>query len=89
MPLVRLIVPLGLIVFGAVAMFMGAVVLIGGLNAGEIGWTSGPAGAVEETRVRKADDPDGFWRIMGFGGALPLCLGFGAVVAGRRMLRSE
>jgi hypothetical protein len=88
MPLVRLLMPLGLIVFGAVALFMGAMVLLGGLKAGEIGWSSGPVGAVTETRIRKADDPDGFWRVMGLGGALPLVLGFGAVVAGRRMLRS-
>jgi hypothetical protein len=87
MALFRFVVPLGLIVFGAVAVFMGAVVLIGGLKAGEIGWTSGPADTAQETRVRRADDPDGFWRVMAFGGALPLMLGLGAVVAGRRMLR--
>lgn len=88
MPLVRLLVPLGLIVFGAVAVFMGAVVLIGGLKAGEIGWTSGNAGSVQETRVRKDDDPHEFWRVMALGGALPLLLGMGAVFAGRRMLHS-
>ncbi len=88
MPLVRLIFPLGLVVFGAVAVFMGVVVLFSGLKAGEIGWTSGPAEAAKETRVRRADDPYSFWRSMGLGGGLPLCLGFGAVVAGRRMLRS-
>jgi hypothetical protein len=89
MPLVRFLVPVGLIVFGAVAGFMGAVVLIGGLKAGEIGWTSGPVGAVEVKRVRQVDDPDGFWRIMGLAGALPLALGLGAVFAGRRMLRDQ
>lgn len=88
MPLIRMLMPLGLIFFGAVAMFMGAVVLFGGLRAGEIGWSSGPAGAVTETRIRKADDPDGFWWVMGLGGTLPLVLGFVAVVGGRRLLRS-
>ncbi len=89
MPFLRLLVPVGLIVFGAVAVFMGAVVLIGGLKAGEIGWSSGPVGAVEAKRVRQVVDPDGFWRIVGLGGAVPLVLGLGAVFAGRRMLRDE
>jgi hypothetical protein len=89
MPLVRLIIPAGLIIFGAVAGFMGAVVLIGGLKAGEIGWTSGPVGSVEARRVRQVDDPDGFWRVMGLGGVLPLALGVGAVFAGRRILRDR
>jgi hypothetical protein len=87
MPLVRLILPMGLIVFGAVAAFMGAVVLIGGLRAGEIGLSSGLAGATVEQRVRKSDDPDAYWRVMGLGGGLPLVLGLGAIFAARRMLR--
>ena len=41
MPLVRLLMPLGLIVFGAVAVFMGAMVLLGGMRACEIGSSSG------------------------------------------------
>lgn len=88
MPLVRLILPFGLIVFGAVAAFMGAVVLMGGLRAGEIGFRSGPADAIVDQRVRKADDPEAYWQALGLAGGLPLVLGLGAVFAGRRLLRN-
>jgi len=40
-----------------------------------------------EQRVRKSDDPDAYWRVMGLGGGLPLVLGLGAIFAARRMLR--
>lgn len=86
MPFVRLIVPLGLVVLGAVAAYMGLVVIATSLGTGEISIGSGKAGQTVFTTTRRADDPGGYWlRVAGLGLA-PAVLGIGCTVFGWRRL---
>ncbi len=87
MPLLKMALPIGLIVFGAIAAFMGFVVLVSALRAGELTYIYGPEGAPKTERVTQAQDPDAFWRSVGLMGGLPLLLGGAAVWYGRRMMR--
>lgn len=86
MAFVRLLVPFGLMAFGAVAAFMGCVVLITSLSSGRFAYSYVSDGKPVIGAVTKDAEPDAYWRALGFGGALPAILGLGAVWYGRRML---
>lgn len=85
---VRLLLPLGLVVFGAVAAFMGVVVLATSLPSGEIttgiGATATRAGSI--ATLARATNPAGYWRAVLLLGALPALGGLAAAVGGWRML---
>jgi hypothetical protein len=86
MPLVRLIVPLGLVVLGAVAAYMGLVVLATSLGTGEISIGSGKAGETVVRTTRRAEDAGGYWlRVAGLGLA-PAALGIACAIFGWRRL---
>lgn len=89
MPLLRFILPIGALFLGAVAVFMGAVVLLSSLRAGQIStsWQSAE-GLVMLTRSR-ASEPEEFWKLVGLFGALPLAFGGAAIWWGRRTMRRQ
>ncbi len=69
-----------IVLFGAVAMFLGIIVGYAALQSGELTLTAGRV----STTVARALDPGGFWRGFGLASALPVIGGFIAVVVGRR-----
>jgi hypothetical protein len=87
MPFVRLIIPFGLMFFGAAAAFLGGVVLINSLGKGTISYSYGSGAGQVTTTVARDADPNGYWTTLGWMGLLPLAGGLVAVQAGRRMLR--
>jgi hypothetical protein len=88
MSFVRLLVPFGLMGFGAIAAFMGIVVLINSLSTGRVSLSFEENGKTVTSRVSKSEDAQTYWRSLGFAGGLPAAIGLGAVWWGRRMLRS-
>lgn len=86
MPFVRLIVPLGLVIFGVVAAFMGLVVIVTSLNSGEISVGSNAAGQAMVETTRRAEDARGYWlKVAGYGFA-PAILGIAGAMFGWRRL---
>ena len=82
---VRLLVPLGLVLFGSVAAFMGIVVLATSLRSGEISTgDTRKAGAV--VTARRDADPAAYWMKVAALGFAPALLGAGAAVFGWRRL---
>lgn len=86
MTFIRLLVPLGLIAFGAIAAFMGCVVLITSLSSGRVSYSYASDGRTVASSASKDADPDVYWRTLGFVGGLPALLGLGAFWYGRRLL---
>lgn len=86
MAFVRLLLPFGLMGFGSIAAFMGAVVLINSLSTGRISYSFVADGAPVVHSVVKQDDADLYWRTLGLAGALPALLGVAAIWYGRRLL---
>ncbi len=88
MAMVRMLGPLALLIFGAVAAFMGLVVLGTSLSSGEI--TSGIAASAASPgtmeTISRAADPSGYWRKLALLGALPGFGGLAAAVFGWRLL---
>ncbi|MEQ1576653.1 MAG: hypothetical protein ABL894_03280 [Hyphomicrobium sp.] len=86
MAVVRLLVPLGLMGFGAIAAFMGLVVILNALSNGRVSYSMMADGArVTHTAQRQAE-PGLYWRTLGLAGGLPFVLGLGAAWLGRRIL---
>jgi hypothetical protein len=73
-----------LILFGAVAVFLGGVTAWAALRNGELNYV---LGGNSVTLLRSAD-PSGYWRALLIAGVLPIIGGMAAVVFGRRQLRS-
>ena len=73
-----------LILFGGVAMFLGAATGYLALTSGEITFTS----VSGSHTVRRAADAAQFWRSVGLGGVLPLIGGALVLWYGRRRFRS-
>lgn len=86
MPFVRLIIPLGLVVFGAVAAFMGLVVVATSLGSGEISIGSRAGGQTTVQTTRRADDGSGYWLKLAAYGFAPAVLGIAGAVFGWRRL---
>lgn len=86
--LLRMLVPLGMVVFGAVAGFMGLVVLATSVPKGEITTGIAPSAgkAASMQTVSRATDPDAYWRSVILLGALPGLGGLAAAFAGWRLL---
>lgn len=87
MPFVRLMIPVGLLVFGAVALFMGAVVSVTALRNGSIAVSYRTSSGPMVHSARRETDPAEYWRLLGLAGGLPLLLGGLSIWSGRRMLR--
>lgn len=87
MPMLKMVLPIGLIIFGAIGAFMGFVVLVNSLRTGEISYAYGSGATRIAERAVKAEIPDAYWRAVGLMGGLPLFLGGAAVWYGRRMMR--
>jgi hypothetical protein len=83
-----MLVPVGLMGFGAVAVFMGLVVLINSLSTGRVSYSYVSKGTSVTHTIAKSEDASGYWRTLGLAGGLPALLGLGAVLLGRRMLRA-
>ncbi len=88
MSFVRLLVPFGLMGFGAIAAFMGIVVLINSLSTGQVSYSYEDNGLPVTRTISKSEEVSVYWRTLGFAGGLPAALGLGAVWWGRRMMRS-
>jgi hypothetical protein len=75
-----------LMLFGAIAIFLGAVTGYAALQSGELTFVSGAGGQKFSNTVSRLADPSGFWR----GGVLPSVLpvigGVAALWFGRRGL---
>lgn len=83
----RLIVPLGLIVFGASAMFMGFVVLATSLGSGRIAYSYGSGEETVTVMARLAEEPRRFWSTAAVMGGVPFLAGLGGLWLGRRLMR--
>jgi hypothetical protein len=88
MGMFRLAVAVGMMGLGAIAVFMGAVVLISSLSSGKVSYSVGRDGATIATSHERSGDPSGYWRALGLTGGLPAVLGLFAVWYGRRVLKS-
>lgn len=77
----------GLAFLGAVAVFLGAVVMLSSLQSGEIAWTYTVGGRNVSESVTRAADAGRFWRLFGQMGALPAALGAAAAWYAIRRLR--
>lgn len=77
----------GLAFFGAVGLFLGAVVLLSSFQSGEIAWSYTVNGRAVTESVARAADPGRFWRLLGQMGLLPAALGSAALWYGVRRLR--
>lgn len=86
MAFVRLLVPFGLMGFGAVAAFMGVVVLLNSAATGRVSYAMMSNGVSVTTSITKQDEPGRYWRALALAGGLPALLGLGAVWWGRRIL---
>jgi hypothetical protein len=86
MAFVRLLVPFGLMGFGAVAAFMGFVVLINSASTGRVSYSYVADNKPVTRTITKNEDADAYWRTLGLAGGLPALLGIGAMWFGRRML---
>jgi hypothetical protein len=71
-----------LILFGAIAVFLGAVTGYAALQSGELTFVGSKGSAT----VARLADPSGFWRGILLAGALPIVGGIVAVWFGRRGL---
>lgn len=87
MPFARIVIPIGLVGLGAVAAYLGAIVLLTSLRSGEINYSYGAEARRVSQTIVKATDPSKFWQAVGLMGGLPLILGAAAVWQGRRMMR--
>ena len=86
MAFVRLLAPVGLMGFGAVAVFMGFVVILNALSTGRVTYSMVEDGKRVTHSVAHAGDHDGYWTALGLAGGLPAALGIGAMWLGRRLL---
>lgn len=77
----------GLVVLGAVAVFLGAVFLLSVGSEGPISISYVRQGETVIETVRKAEDPARFWRLYTTLGIAPLLLGAMAAALGMRALR--
>lgn len=77
----------GLAFFGAVAVFLGSMVMLSSLQAGEIAWTYTVSGRDVSDSVKRAADAGRFWRLFGQMGVLPAVLGGAALWFAIRRLR--
>ena len=88
MAFVRLLIPFGLMGFGAIAAFMGVVVLLNSSSTGRVSYSMMREGLRVTNSITKQDDPGQYWRALALAGGLPALLGLGAVWWGRRLLHS-
>lgn len=87
MPMSRFLILAGLMVFSAVAVFMGTAVTLHALSSGAIRYSFGSGtDTVTHTAVRAAD-PAIFWQRLALIGLAPVVLGAAGLVWGRRKLR--
>jgi hypothetical protein len=75
-----------LLLFGAVAVFLGAVTGYAALQSGELTVVFGQGGRAVSSTVTRLIDPDAFWRSFALAAALPVLGGIAAVWYGRRGL---
>ena len=88
MAMMRMLWPLGLVVFGVVAAFMGLVVLATSLPSGEITSGFAPSANAPGTlhTISRASAPQAYWRKLTLLGFLPGFGGLAAAYAGWRLL---
>lgn len=86
--MMRMLLPLGLVVLGAVAAFMGFVVSGTSLMSGEITSGFSPSATAVGTlkTVSRAADPSAYWRTLTLLGFLPGIGGAVAALIGWRMM---
>lgn len=79
---------LGALVFiGAVALFLGGVVILTSWQNGAITLSYSDGGRTVVETIGRAADGDRFWRLISTMGLLPAALGAGAMWFGLRALR--
>lgn len=75
-----------LLLFGAIAVFLGLVTGYAAVSSGELTYTHTLDGRRVSTTVARLTNPDAFWRNLALWSALPVVAGFLAAVVGRRGL---
>ncbi len=88
MLLLRVIFTVGIFLFGIAAVFMGAVMSLAFLKSGVISLSWGE-GADQSRDVMLSTAPQEFWFYFSLLGVLPVVAGIAAIVAARRMERSN
>ncbi len=86
-PLLRAIVAVGLVLLGAIAVFMGFVFSGAFLKSGVISISWGER-ADQSRDVLLSETPSDFWFYFVLLAVLPIVLGIAAIVVGRRIERS-
>ena len=80
MPLMRVIFLAGVAFLGAVALFLGAVVMLTSWQSGAISLSYAEAGKGMTETVTRAADAARFWRLYGALGIAPVLLGAAALL---------
>lgn len=88
MPLLKFGVFAGMSFFGAVALFLGAVVMLTSWISGEISWSYSVNGRPVAETISHARDAARFWRLYLVMGCAPVAVGLAAMLYGWRKLRS-
>ena len=87
MPIMRVVFIGALAFIGAVAIFLGAVVMLTSWQSGAIELSYTQAGRAVNETVTRLGDSARFWRLFSLMGIAPFVLGGAAVTIGVRLLR--
>ncbi len=87
MPLLRIVVLAGVVVLGAVGVFLGLVVMLTSWQAGTIALSYVQDGKTVSDTVSRVADGARFWRLFLAMGAAPAVIGLAAMLLGVRALR--
>ena len=87
MPLLRIVFLAGVVLLGAVGVFLGAIVMLTGWHAGAISLSYMQDGKAVSETVSRAADGARFWRLFLAMGAAPVVIGLAALIFGVRALR--
>lgn len=87
MGIFRLLFSAALAFFGAVAMFMGTVMMLATLKSGAFWVNWGLQDGAGKRHVRLSENADEFWLYFAILGVAPVILGWLAIRSSRRFLR--
>lgn len=89
MPLLSAVVSAGAVFLGAIAAFLGAILVISALTTGTLHLTYGDDGKLITEVIARAADPARFWKLVTVLGVLPAIAGAFAARWGWRRIRTK
>ena len=88
MIMLRLAFAVLVLLLGVVGMLMGSAVSVSALREGRITTIYSQQGAIKQSSISRATDPDAYWRSFALLGALPLIAGVIFAAGAWRSLQS-